>query len=152
MKTVSCITDRASCTTWTIKFLLVQGEKPLHCSQKEEFRQAEGQTAGKHHMIPWQVVKASKGFVSQDALALSGGTGSVTQREEPAPTNSPTPIPGTLQTVLQYFRQWLELFLFCMWILHFKFLPTSKAAVFWHRDACSWEVIHMRQEEGFTRK
>lgn len=82
----------------------MQGEKPFHCSQKEEFRQAEGQTAEKHHKIPWQVVKALKGFVSQDALALSAGTGSVTQREEPAPTNSPTPIPGALQAVLQYFR------------------------------------------------
>lgn len=54
-------------------------------------------------MIPRQVVKALKGFVSQDALTVSGRTGSVTQREEPKP-NSPTPIPGTLQAVLQYFR------------------------------------------------
>lgn len=61
----------------------MQGDKPFHCFQKEEFRQAEGQTAEKHHMIPWQVVKALKGFVSQDVLALSGGTGSVAQREEP---------------------------------------------------------------------
>lgn len=78
VKTVPYVTNRARCTTWTVKFLSVQGEKPLHCFQKEEFRQA-GQTAEKHHMIPWQVVKASKGFVSQDALASSGGTGSVTQ-------------------------------------------------------------------------
>lgn len=87
----------------------MQGGKPFHCSQKEDFPQAEGQTAEKHHTIPRQAVKALKGFVSPDALALSGGTGSVTQREEPAPTTSPTPIPGALQAVLQHFRQRLEL-------------------------------------------
>lgn len=76
----------------------MQHEKQFHCSQKE-FRQAEDP-----HMISRQVVKVLKGFVSQDALTVSGRTGSVTQREEPKPTNSPTPIPGTLQAVLQYFR------------------------------------------------
>lgn len=39
------------------------------------------------------MLKALKGFVSQDALALSGRTGLVTQREKAATTNSPTPIP-----------------------------------------------------------
>lgn len=71
--------------------------------------QTEGQTAEEHHMIPRRVVKALKGFVSQDAEIVSGRTGSVSQRKEPKPTNSPTPIPGTLQGVLQYFRQQLEL-------------------------------------------
>lgn len=81
----------------------MQREKQFHCSQKE-FRQAEGQAREEHHMIPRKVVKALKGFMSQDALTVSGRTGSVTQRKEPKPTNSPTPIPGTLQAVLQYFR------------------------------------------------
>lgn len=60
----------------------MQGGKQFLSSQKEELRRADRQTAEKRHMNPRPVVKALTGFVSRDALALRGGTGSVTQREE----------------------------------------------------------------------
>lgn len=103
----------------------------------KEFRQAEGQTAEEHHMIPRQVVKALKGFVSQDALTVSGRTGSVTQREELKPTNSTTPIPGTLQAVLQYFRQQLKLSSACeLHIWNSCLFPKQKFSDM--VDVCSW--------------